>query len=179
MVGVQRRGKAWCLRPAGTTTLAHRECPYGHLGWSLRSWLSSEKVIPRERMRTAVVERGHFVRDVAATGLVVAAVSPTLYATATGTVSLKVHAGDAVTRGQTVAVLDSPGLTANLSQEEATLESDRLDWQRGQPRRLPSVGHRCASKPHGGGPRSPDHREQRPARCCGPPVFLRAVVPGR
>ena len=37
--------------------------------WSARAWLSSEKVIPRERMRTAVVERGPFVRDVAATGI--------------------------------------------------------------------------------------------------------------
>ena len=52
--------------------------------WSARAWLSSEKVIPRERVRTAVVERGPFVRDVAATGLVVAAVSPTLFAEAPG-----------------------------------------------------------------------------------------------
>ena len=36
--------------------------------WSARAWLSSEKVIPRDRLRTAVVERGPFVRDVAATG---------------------------------------------------------------------------------------------------------------
>jgi hypothetical protein len=35
--------------------------------WSARAWLSSEKVIPRERVRTAVVERGPFIRDVAAT----------------------------------------------------------------------------------------------------------------
>src|SRR6185436_14282604 len=50
--------------------------------WSAHAWLSSEKVIPRERMRTAAVERGPFLRDVAATGLVVAAVSPTLFAEA-------------------------------------------------------------------------------------------------
>ena len=35
---------------------------------SARVAVKSEKVIPRERMRTAVVERGPFVRDVAATG---------------------------------------------------------------------------------------------------------------
>ena len=52
--------------------------------WSARAWLSSEKVIPRDRVRTAAVERGPFVRDVAATGLVVAAVSPTLFAEAPG-----------------------------------------------------------------------------------------------
>src|SRR5689334_18540212 len=52
------------------------------IAWSARAWLSSEKVIPRERIRTAVVERGPFIRDVAATGTVVAAVSPTLFAEA-------------------------------------------------------------------------------------------------
>ncbi|MEO8019872.1 MAG: efflux transporter periplasmic adaptor subunit, partial [Pseudomonadota bacterium] len=67
--------------------------------WSARAWLSSEKVISRERMRTAVVTRGPFVRDVAATGLVVAAVSPTLFAEAPGTIIYKVRAGDAVKAG--------------------------------------------------------------------------------
>src|SRR4051812_5264518 len=55
------------------------------IAWAARSWLSSEKVIARDRLRTAVVERGPFVRDVAATGIVVAAVSPTLFAEAPGT----------------------------------------------------------------------------------------------
>ena len=36
-VGVQRRGGGWRRRPTGTTTLAHRECLYGHLGWRLHS----------------------------------------------------------------------------------------------------------------------------------------------
>jgi HlyD family secretion protein len=90
------------------------------------------KSVDRSRLTIATVTIGTFTREVAADGQVIAAVSPTLYATATGTVSLKVHAGDAVTKGETVAILDSPGLTASLSQEEATLESDRLDWQRAQ-----------------------------------------------
>ena len=67
--------------------------------WSAHAWLSSGKVIPRERLRTATVERGAFVRDVAATGLVVAAVSPTLFAEAPGTIIYKVRAGDAVKAG--------------------------------------------------------------------------------
>lgn len=86
--------------------------------------------VDRSRLTIAIVTRGTFTREVAADGQVVAAVSPTLYATATGTVTLKVHAGDAVSKGETMAVLDSPVLTASLTQEEATLESDRLDWQR-------------------------------------------------
>jgi len=88
--------------------------------------------VDRSRLTIAPVERGTFVRDITADGQVVAAVSPTLYAPATGTVTLKVHAGDAVRRGDTLAVLDSPDLAASLTQEQATLESDRLDWRRAQ-----------------------------------------------
>jgi HlyD family secretion protein len=86
--------------------------------------------VDRARVSIATVERGNFVRDIAADGQVVAAVSPTLYANALGTVTLKVHAGDTVAKGQVLAVVDSPDLTAKLSQEEATLASLRLDWQR-------------------------------------------------
>jgi HlyD family secretion protein len=86
--------------------------------------------VDRSRVAIATVERGNFIRDISADGQVVAAVSPTLYANALGTVTLKVHAGDTVTKGQVLAVDDSPDLTAKLSQEEATLASLRLDWQR-------------------------------------------------
>src|ERR1700679_2361228 len=64
--------------------------------------------VDRSRLSIATVERGSFVRDIAADGQVVAAVSPTLYANALGTVALKVHAGDAVARDQVLAVIDSP-----------------------------------------------------------------------
>jgi len=86
--------------------------------------------VDRARVSIATVERGNFVRDIAADGQVVAAVSPTLYANALGTVTLKVHAGDTVVKGQVLAVVDSPDLTAKMSQEEATLVGLRLDWQR-------------------------------------------------
>jgi HlyD family secretion protein len=86
--------------------------------------------VDRSRVSIAGVERGNFIRDIAADGQVVAAVSPTLYANALGTVNLKVHAGDTVTKGQVLVVVDSPDLTAKMSQEEATLVSLRLDWQR-------------------------------------------------
>ncbi|HXC22917.1 MAG TPA: HlyD family efflux transporter periplasmic adaptor subunit [Steroidobacteraceae bacterium] len=86
--------------------------------------------IDRARVAIASVERGNFVRDIAADGQVVAAVSPTLYANALGTVTLKAHAGDSVVKGQVLAVVDSPDLTAKLAQEDATLAGLRLDWQR-------------------------------------------------
>jgi HlyD family secretion protein len=86
--------------------------------------------VDRSRLTIATVERGSFVRDIVADGQVVAAVSPTLYANALGTVSLKVHAGDSVSKEQVLAVIDSPDLTARLAQEEATAVSLRIDWQR-------------------------------------------------
>src|SRR6204780_1589942 len=86
--------------------------------------------VDRARVSIATVERGNFVRDIAADGQVVAAVSPPLYANALGTVTLKVHAGDTVAKGHVLAVVDSPDLTAKLSQEEATAVGLRIDWQR-------------------------------------------------
>jgi len=86
--------------------------------------------VDRSHVTIAAVERGSFVRDLVADGQVVAAVSPTMYATTAGTVTLSVHAGDTVTRGQTLATIDSPDLVAKASQEEATLQSLRIDWQR-------------------------------------------------
>jgi HlyD family secretion protein len=86
--------------------------------------------VDRARVSIATVERGSFVRDIAADGQVVAAVSPTLYANALGTVSLKVHAGDSVVKGQVLAVVESPDLGAKMSQEDATLAGLRIDWQR-------------------------------------------------
>ena len=91
--------------------------------WSIRSWLTSEKVIAQDRVRTAVVERGAFVRDVAATGLVVAAVSPTLFAEAPGTVIYKVRAGDVVEAGDVLGAVQSAALNNEYERERATLIS--------------------------------------------------------
>jgi HlyD family secretion protein len=86
-----------------------------------RAWLVSEKVISRDRLRTAVVERGPFVRDVAATGLVVAAVSPTLFAEAPGTIIYKVRAGDVVKAGDVLGIVESAALTNEFEREQAAL----------------------------------------------------------
>jgi HlyD family secretion protein len=89
----------------------------------IRGWLSTGQVISRERLRIAEVTRGHFVRDVAADGTVVAAVNPTLFAVAAGTVTYKARAGDAIKKGQVLALLDSPELDNEYQREQATLES--------------------------------------------------------
>jgi HlyD family secretion protein len=92
-------------------------------GWLIHAWLATGQVISHERLRVANVTRGHFVRDVAADGTVVAAVSPTLYAIAPGTVTYAARPGDAVKKGQLIATLDSPELTNELQREQATLDS--------------------------------------------------------
>jgi HlyD family secretion protein len=102
----------------------------GMLIFILTRYSGAGSSVDRARVSIATVERGNFVRDIAADGQVVAAVSPTLYANALGTVTLKVHAGDTVAKSQVLAVVDSPDLTAKMSQEEATLVGLRLDWQR-------------------------------------------------
>jgi len=93
------------------------------LVWLIHSWSQSKYTVSAERLRIAEVTRGRFVRDVAAEGTVVAPVSPTLFAIGPGTVSYLVHAGDTVTKGQVLAVVDSPELKSQYLRERATLDS--------------------------------------------------------
>jgi HlyD family secretion protein len=88
----------------------------------VRSWASTSVMVPRERVRIATVTRGAFVRDVAAQGTVVVANSPTLFASAVGTVTFAVKAGDAVKEGQVLATVDSPSLRNEHAREKAALD---------------------------------------------------------
>src|SRR5204863_7124622 len=76
--------------------------------WLLSQWSDLKTSVSAERLRIVSVSRGHFVRDVAAQGTVIAAVNPTLFAIAPGTINYSVRAGDTVTKGQPLATLDSP-----------------------------------------------------------------------
>jgi HlyD family secretion protein len=96
---------------------------FGLIGWAMSAWLGSEVMVRRGRVSLATVERGPFVRDVSARGTVVAAVSPTLFASAAGTVSYLAKAGDQVDAGQTIAKVDSPALVSEYDQQRATLAS--------------------------------------------------------
>ena len=91
----------------------------------LSTWLSAEASISAGRIRTAVVNRGDLVRDLSVQGRVVAAISPTLYSPATGTVTLQVQPGDSVTLGQVMASIDSPEVRSEFLQEVSSL--DRLN----------------------------------------------------
>ncbi|HET7921954.1 MAG TPA: efflux RND transporter periplasmic adaptor subunit [Gammaproteobacteria bacterium] len=86
--------------------------------------------VSASRLQIATVERGAFVRDIAADGRVVAAVSPTLYATSAGNVTLKVNAGDKVKKGQVLAIIESPELSSRFNQESSTLDSMQTDLER-------------------------------------------------
>ncbi|MBV6424592.1 MAG: putative efflux system component YknX [Steroidobacteraceae bacterium] len=100
--------------------------------WLVRGWLASGHTVPLERLRIATVTRGHFVRDVAAQGTVIAAVSPTLFASAPGTISYAVRAGDTVKRGAVLATLDSPALRNEYDRERATLAGVEAAYAREQ-----------------------------------------------
>lgn len=96
----------------------------------LEAWSSSDATVARERVRIATVTRGEFLSDVAAQATVVAAVSPTLYAPAVGTVTYARNAGDSVTKGDLLATVESPALRNEYEREQATLESLRVDLKR-------------------------------------------------
>lgn len=96
----------------------------------MRTWLSAEASVSADRIRTAVVTRGDLIRDLNVQGRIVAAVSPTLYSPATGTVTLEVLPGDTVTIGQVLAVIDSPEVRSEYLQELAGLDRLNAEWER-------------------------------------------------
>jgi HlyD family secretion protein len=96
----------------------------------LSTWLNAEASVSADRIRVATVNRGDLVRDLNVQGRVVAAVSPTLYSPATGTVTLEVLPGDSVAIGQVLAVIDSPEVRAEHLQELSTLDRFNAELER-------------------------------------------------
>jgi HlyD family secretion protein len=95
-------------------------------------WAQAEAAVPRDRIRVAEVRRGDLVRDVSVQGRIVAAVSPTLFASADGSISLLVESGAEVAEGEALAVIDSPELENQLRQQESMLESMEIGLERQQ-----------------------------------------------
>ena len=100
------------------------------IGWVLIGWSGGSRSFDGARVRIAEVTRGDLVRDISADGRVIAANSPTLYAIAGGTVTLRVVAGDVVKQGQALVEIDSPELRSKLAQEQATLASFEAEASR-------------------------------------------------
>lgn len=97
---------------------------------AVKRWAGATVTVPLDRLRIASVSRGDLVRDVSVQGRVVAAVSPTLYASAAGSITLQVEAGSAVDRDQILAVVDSPELDNQLKQAESSLQQRKLELER-------------------------------------------------
>ena len=101
--------------------------------WSVpqaRRLLGTGSSVSLDRLGLDDVSRGPFVRDIQAEGRVVAAFSPTLFAPQAGAVTLQVHAGDTVKKGQVLCTIASPDLAARLAQELATADTLQTDTLR-------------------------------------------------
>ena len=97
---------------------------------AVQRWAGSSISVPKDRLRLAVVTRTDLVRDVSVQGRVIAAISPSLFAPADGTITLLVDAGARVSEGQSVATVDSPELQNQLQQEQASLDSLGVELDR-------------------------------------------------
>lgn len=96
----------------------------------VKRWANATVTVPMERLRIAQVTRGDLIRDVSVQGRVVAAVSPTLYAPAAGSITLEVEAGAAVDEGQVLAVIESPELANELKQAYSSLQQQTVELER-------------------------------------------------
>jgi len=98
----------------------------------MSAWRGSSQSVSASRLRIASVSHGNLVRDAAVNGRVVAAVSPTLYSSAGGTVTLKVNAGETVKKGDIVAEIESPDLNDQLKREQSNTEQLEAEVARQQ-----------------------------------------------
>ena len=107
---------------------------FGMTAWAtapvVSRWSQAQESVSAERLRFAEVIHGDFIRDISVQGRVVAAVSPTLYATQSGTITFEVDSGDSVSAGQIIASIDSPEIQNQLLQEQARLSSLRVELAR-------------------------------------------------
>ena len=98
----------------------------------LSAWRGSSQSVSGARLRIATVTHGTLVRDASVNGKVVAAISPTLYATAVGTVNLKVNAGDTVKKGDILAIVESPDIQDEFKREQSSYEQLEAEVARQQ-----------------------------------------------
>src|SRR5688572_15257786 len=99
---------------------------------ALSRWARADRAIEPSRIRVGAISRGDLERDVSAQGRIVAALHPTLFSPAQGTVALSVRAGTDVTKGQLLATVESPELVSRLVQERSTFQSLQSELGRSQ-----------------------------------------------
>jgi len=91
---------------------------------------SAKSSISRSKVQVAKVHVKALIRDIAASGKIVAANAPKIYSPERGFIDLKVKAGDTVKQGDTLALLQSPELTNELKQQESVLKRLQGEQQR-------------------------------------------------
>jgi HlyD family secretion protein len=91
---------------------------------------SAKSSISRSKVQVAKVHVKALIRDIAASGKIVAANAPKIYSPERGFIDLKVKAGDTVKQGNTLALLQSPELTNELKQQESVLKRLEGEQQR-------------------------------------------------
>ncbi|TMP12671.1 efflux transporter periplasmic adaptor subunit [Pseudoalteromonas sp. S3178] len=91
---------------------------------------SAKSSISRSKVQIAKVHIKTLIRDIAASGKIVAANAPQVYSPERGFIDLKVKAGDTVKQGDILALLQSPELTNELKQQESVLERLKSEQQR-------------------------------------------------
>ncbi|CAH9049921.1 hypothetical protein PSECIP111951_00077 [Pseudoalteromonas holothuriae] len=92
---------------------------------SANAFISASKSslsVAKEDLKFATVVNGDLVRDISATGRIVAANAPQVYSPEQGVINLLVKAGDKVAQGQNVAQVTSPELQNELKQQNSELQ---------------------------------------------------------
>lgn len=103
-----------------------------YLSYSLFTGSSAQAalVLPKDQVQLALVERGHFIRDLSVQGKIVAANAPTLFSQEAGQVQYLKQPGEAVQLGDLLAVVSSPALNNELAQQQALLASMTSEVER-------------------------------------------------
>ena len=101
-------------------------CVYALLNTDQEGTISVDRV----SLQIATVVRQSLIRDVAASGKIVAARAPKVYSPERGFVSLKVNAGDSVKLNDVIAMVESPELTNELKQQQSVLARLEGELQR-------------------------------------------------
>ena len=102
----------------------------GVIAWLSLSAESASQSVKKSDLRLSTVTRGTLIRDIAATGKIVAANAPVLYSTEEGIVTLKKNPGDSVSKGDVLAVIKSPNLQSRLQQQQALLAGMQSELER-------------------------------------------------
>ena len=125
-VSVRRLPRRWIAIGAGAILLG----AVGLAFPTLLRWARADRAVDGTSLRYGTVTRGDLERDLSLQSRVVAALSPTLFASGPGIVTLRVQAGAKVAKGDVLAIIDSPELRAGLEQARAELATARAERDR-------------------------------------------------